>query len=55
MRTYRLIVFDLGHPNAVVEFEAADDAAALEEAKKHFPDQHRELWEQRRFVGRLSE
>ena len=54
MKSYRVFVFDMGHVNALVEFEAADDAAAIEEAKKHFPEEQRELWEGQRFVTRQN-
>jgi len=54
MRSYRIFVFDMGHVNAVVQFEAADDDAALEKAKKHLPEAERELWEGDRFVKRLA-
>jgi hypothetical protein len=54
MKSYRVFVFDMGHVNALVEFEVADDAAAIEEAKKHFPEEQRELWQGQRFVTRLN-
>ena len=53
MKTYRLIVFDMGHVNAVVEFEAANDEEAQVEAKTHFPAEQRELWQDQRFVAVL--
>jgi hypothetical protein len=53
MRTYRVIVFDMGQANAVVEFDTTEDAAALEEAKTHFKTEQRELWQNGRFVAVL--
>ena len=54
MKNYRVFIFDMGHVNAVVVFDAVDDEAALNEAKKQFPEEQRELWEANRFVARLS-
>jgi hypothetical protein len=55
MTTYRVFIFDMGHINAVVEFDAPDDETALKQAKAHFPGEQRELWEGTRFVARLPE
>jgi hypothetical protein len=44
----------MGHVNAVVEFEAADDDAAITEARKYFPEQQRELWHLDRSLKRLQ-
>jgi hypothetical protein len=54
MKSYRVFVFEMGHVNAVVTFETASDEAALNEAKMHFPEEQRELWEADRFVARLN-
>ena len=54
MKNYRVLVFDMGHINAVVELSASDDDAAITEAKKHFPTEQREVWELNRFVIKLQ-
>jgi hypothetical protein len=54
MKSYRVFVFDMGHINAVVEFSAADDDAAIIVARNHFPHEQRELWEADRFVTKLQ-
>jgi hypothetical protein len=54
MKSYRVFVFDMGHVNAIEEFEAAGDEEAIAEAKKHFPQEQRELWELSRFVARIE-
>jgi hypothetical protein len=54
MKNYRVLVFDMGHINAVVELSAGDDDAAIAEAKQHFPTEQRELWELSRFVIKLQ-
>ena len=54
MKNYRVLVFDMGHINAVVELSANDDDAAITEAKKHFPTEQREVWELNRFVIKLQ-
>jgi len=48
-----VFVFDMGHINAVVEFEAANHEDALVLAKEHFPEAHRELWQLDQFAKRL--
>jgi len=54
MKNYRMIVFEMGHIKAVVELSAKDDAAAITEAKNHFPTEQREVWELNRFVTKLQ-
>ena len=54
MKNYRVLVFDMGHINAVVELSASDDDAAITEAKKHFSTEQREIWELNRFVIKLQ-
>ena len=54
MKNYRVLVFDMGHINAVVELSASDDDAAITEAKKHFHTEQREVWELNRFVIKLQ-
>ena len=53
MKNYRVLVFDMGHVNAVVELSAIDDDDAITEAMKHFPTEQREVWELSRFVTKL--
>jgi hypothetical protein len=38
----------------VIDFEAANDDAAIDEAKQRFPQEHRDLREGARFVMRLK-
>jgi len=54
MKSYRVFVFDMGHVNAVKEFEAPSDEEAIAEAKTHFPQEQRELWELSRFVSHIA-
>jgi hypothetical protein len=54
MKSYRVVVFDMGHVSAVEQFEATGDEEAIAKAKTHFPQEQRELWELSRFVARIA-
>jgi hypothetical protein len=52
-KSYRVLVFDMGHVSAMELVEAENDEAAIAKAEAIFPKEEREVWESNRFVARL--
>jgi len=54
MDGYRAYTLDAqGHVLSRLEFEAADDAAALAHARQRMTDHDVEVWQLQRMIGRL--
>jgi hypothetical protein len=56
MHDYRIYILDrAGHITLAYDFQGADDAVALEEAKKHSLTTATEVWERSRLVAHLDQ
>jgi hypothetical protein len=56
MHGYKIYTLDrAGHIALAYDFEGADDAAALEEAKKHSGKAAVEVWERSRLVAHIEQ